>query len=165
MKIQTFGIEPQLNIGYLLCDPPLECSKCDKAPCQMDECTFELPFDVTIRIPGYGLLFVKKGFVFDGASIPRFFWRATYYPIHSRIIVAALAHDALYASEMLPRETADWIFLCILEAYGVSWLKRNEMYSAVRLCGGSVWKDHTLQSIEAARELVSFIPEEEGGAV
>jgi hypothetical protein len=162
MKIQTFGIEPQLNIGYLLCDPPLECSKCDRATCQMDNGLFKLPFDVTIRIPGYGLLFVKKGFVSDGASIPRFFWRATYYPTHHRIIVAALAHDALYASEMLPRETADWIFLLILEAYGVPWLKRNEMYSAVRLRGGSVWKKHTIQSVEAARELVSFIPEQEG---
>ena len=100
----------------------------------------------------------RKGFVFDGASIPRFFWRIIGHPLDHEFIRAVLLHDGLYASELLAQALSDEAFLEFMKYYDdIGWLKRNAMHKAVRVGGGSVWKDHTPESIKEARKYVSFI--------
>jgi hypothetical protein len=89
-------------------------------------------------------LTVPAGFVFDGASIPRFFWRIAGHPMLPRYIAAAVVHDYLYGllgpydnGYEMTRKEADLLFYDMLRTDGVSWLKANEMYYAVRAGG---WK-------------------------
>lgn len=108
---------------------------------------------VSIAMSDAGILDIERGFRFDGASIPRFFWRLIGHPFEGSFIVPALCHDCLYASEWLDRGHADEIFLRLLKQYGVGMFKRNSMYMAVALCGGTVWADHTQDSVKKARQL------------
>jgi len=48
---------------------------------------------------GWRKLFVPKGYIFDGASIPRIAWTALGIPPHGEVDAAALAHDALYRAQ------------------------------------------------------------------
>ena len=85
---------------------------------------------------------VNPGFDFDGASIPKVFWGIIGSPMTGGYQRAACMHDALYASEYFPREICDVLFLEAMESDGVSWIKRNLMYNAVRAFGWTVWKGH-----------------------
>lgn len=112
-------------------------------------------FDVTVKGKKHTIL-IKKGFVFDGASIPRFFWRTIGHPLQYPIVIAALPHDGIYAAELFDRSTCDWIFLELLQQMKVSWFKRNIIWIAVRGGGYFVFKKHTKESIEEAKKYVSF---------
>ena len=92
---------------------------------------------------------VASGFETDFASVPRLFW--TLLPAcgpHNR---AAVVHDWLYARRRIEtadggtrkpdRSECDWIFLEALQDCGISWLRRNLMYVAVRSPAGAwVWE-------------------------
>lgn len=153
-----FFLEHELDIGYNLCYAP-DCDCCFRSECLADKGEVMLLKDVKVNLPGKGALRIKAGFRFDGASIPRLFWSTTYHPFHHRVIIAALVHDALYASEIFERSEADNVFRLILEKWGVPWWDRNKMWVAVRTFGGSVWKSHTEESIKTARKFVSFVDE------
>jgi len=153
-----FFLEHELDIGYNLCYSP-DCGCCFRSECLADKGEIMLLKDVRINLPGKGLLRIKSGFRFDGASIPRLLWSTTYHPFHHRVIVAALVHDALYASEMWERAEADNIFLLLLQKWGVPYYDRYKMYWAVRAFGGSVWKEHTPESVAFAQKSISFIAE------
>ena len=105
------------------------------------EDVFILLEDVEIKALGYTIR-VKKGFDFDAASIPRYLWSIIGTPLTGDYKVAALVHDALYASQELPKELADNVFLEIMRLHGVSYAKRYSMYNAVKLFGGSAWENN-----------------------
>lgn len=75
---------------------------------------------------------VPKGFGTDLASVPRGFRN-----IASKMdgIEASVVHDSIYWHKHFPRAWADALFLAILKAGGVPWLRRLVMYSAVRVGG------------------------------
>lgn len=102
-------------------------------------------------------VFIAEGFVFDGASIPKAFWSLIGSPFSGKYRQSALIHDALYASELVPRDEADKCFLELMEKDGVSWLKRYTMYNAVRVGGYFVWKNHKKETIEEARKYVRIV--------
>jgi len=93
------------------------------------------------------LITAKKGFCFDGASVPRFFWRIIGHPLSTKYIRSACIHDLLYATEVFDREKSDLIFEDALTHDNVSDWKIQPMYGAVRIGGGSAWKNHTAESI------------------
>lgn len=62
--------------------------------------------DVVVESLGYRIT-VKKGFDFDGASIPRSMWSVYGNPLSGKFRIAALVHDVLYASQKVSRELAD----------------------------------------------------------
>jgi hypothetical protein len=97
---------------------------------------------------------IKPGFRWDGASVPRFFWRIVGAPMNGKYVPAALLHDALYAAELFPRAKCDAAFLEFMAQLGVAWWRRNAMWLAVRIGGGAVWRQHTARSVAAARRLV-----------
>lgn len=112
-------------------------------------------FEVKINSINYKIL-IKKGLTFDGASIPRIAWRVIGHPFSMPLLVSALPHDGIYVSELFPQKDCDWIFLCLMQKVGINWVKRNTIYSAVRLFGWSVWRKHTKSSIKHGKEFVEI---------
>ena len=127
-------------------------------PCRypdMDDCWI-LEEDFYLRIK-YTIYCIKKGFDFDGASIPKWAWSIIGHPMEMWILLAALCHDGWYASNLIPRDEADWNFLEIIQAcdratpidsswFGSRWAqeeskwsRRNKCWTAVRAAGGSVY--------------------------
>ena len=73
-------------------------------------------------------------------------WLLAGHPMESPRIVAALAHDWLYASHATDRKTADEIYAAILRAVGrASWRVAVE-YAALRAFGASAWREHDLEA-------------------
>ena len=111
---------------------------------------WQLAFDwsVPFKLPDglRGRVMVYAGFVTDGASVPRMAWFLAGHPMESPRIVAALAHDWLYASHVTDRKTADEIYAAILRAVGrASWRVAVE-YAALRAFGASAWREHDLEA-------------------
>ena len=155
-----YNISGKVKVEFVLCTKRRCCKIC---PLQGNKCRRErrevrLLEDVIYTLPGNRQILIKKGFVFDGASIPRFFWRIIGHPLDHEFIRAVLLHDGLYAAELLAQALSDEAFLEFMKYYDdIGWTKRNTMHKAVRIGGRSVWKDHTPESIKEAREYVSFI--------
>ncbi len=83
---------------------------------------------------------VPKGFVTDGASIPRFLWRVTDTPFSPDIITAAIVHDFLFSldSESFIQwdfESANLLFHGMLMAHGNGSVKAGALYRAVKWFG------------------------------
>ncbi len=92
---------------------------------------------------------VRKGFVYDGASIPRVFWRFIGPPAAGKYAHASLLHDWLYVHQQLfrngkvvkiTRKEVDDIMLMVMKEDGVSWWRRNAIHRGVRLGGGRAWR-------------------------
>ncbi len=82
---------------------------------------------------------VPQGYVTDFASIPGFAqWMISPFGKHSE---AAVVHDWLYTlgdkKDRKGRRLADLTFKRALKIVGVGWFRRNIMYLAVRIGGGS----------------------------
>lgn len=87
-----------------------------------------------------GSIYIPAGFIFDGASIPRFLWRVVGHPFNSRYITAACVHDYLYQTAKLSRRDSDRLFLCLLIYYNVNIILALLMFIAIRLFGKSNFK-------------------------
>ena len=118
------------------------------------EDVFILLEDVTVDVLGYRIT-VKKGFDFDGASIPQALWSVYGNPLSGKFRIAALVHDALYASQKVSRELADAIFLDLMKQHEVGYMKRQTMYYAVRSAGWYVWRRNTKEEIETYKEFIN----------
>ena len=84
------------------------------------------------------IISVPRGFVTNGASIPRFFWRL-WHPLDNDTLEPAILHDYLYSRSSClrcSRKEADKIFLNAMISKNVGKLKRNAFYYAVRLFAG-----------------------------
>ena len=98
---------------------------------------------------------VKKGFDFDAISIPKVFWTLVDSPFTGRAVRGAAVHDALYASQILPKSECDKIFLEAMTEDGVSYAKRNAMYMAVKFGGSSAYND--TEELEKYKGLIEVI--------
>ncbi len=105
-------------------------------------------------LPDYNILEVYKGFVYDGASIPRISWSIIGSPFTGKYQRAAFIHDAIYGIEAFSRLKCDNIFLDIMEEHGCNYIQRHLIYRAVRLFGGLVWKKHTVDTINENMKFV-----------
>ena len=85
-------------------------------------------------------IIVPAGFVSDGASIPRFFWRIIGSPFRGMYRDAAIVHDWLYFSGKYTRLETDRIFKQAMKELGVSAWRRGAMYRAVRIGGANSWQ-------------------------
>ena len=118
------------------------------------EDVFILLEDVTVEALGYRIT-VKKGFDSDGASIPQVLWSVYGNPLSGKFRIAALVHDALYASQIVSRELSDKIFLDLMKQHKVGHPKRQSMYYAVRSAGWYSWKQLTKEEIETYKEFIN----------
>ena len=116
--------------------------------------THVLAADWSIEIDVAGLrarITVRKGFVFDGASVPRALWWLCGNPFEVPRVAASLAHDWLYAAHVTDRETADKIFREICRMVGVNYFRRNVEYLALRPFGDKAWYSHGPVDVTFAR--------------
>lgn len=111
---------------------------------------------------------IAAGFLYDGASSPRFLWTLTGIERDGPQRAAALIHDAMYRCKGRPqietwivqevwseerqeweveavaqwtRRNVDRLFCRILREGGVPVVKRRMMYRGVRLFGWMFWRD------------------------
>lgn len=98
---------------------------------------------------------IKKGFEFDGASIPRFLWSIYGCPIGGSYSLPAMLHDLLYATHIFSKEYSDKIFRRAMIASGVSRRQAREMYMAVKLFGRSSYEEKT--DMASQREYIEII--------
>ena len=106
----------------------------------INENLFILNKDKTVESLGYSIT-VKKGFDFDGASIPKWLWSIYGSPLNGNYVVASLIHDGLYASQIVSKSLSDKIFLDVMKQSNVGYIKRTSMYLAVKMFGGKDWKE------------------------
>jgi len=86
---------------------------------------------------------IIKGFMFDGASIPRILWTTTGHPYQPDYLRAGLVHDYLYRFNpaKIGRKTSDKIFKGILRIDGVGRYQAWKMYQGLRIGGWKAWND------------------------
>jgi hypothetical protein len=129
--------------------------------------------DFYLRI-GAVIFLIKKGFDFDGASIPKPVWAVIGHPMQMWILLAALFHDGAYASNVIKRKAADGFFLEIIQACDRAtpsdrewwltrlsetnwkWRRRNYCWLAVRGAGWGAYpkKDYELKKYQELVEIV-----------
>jgi hypothetical protein len=104
------------------------------------------------------VIWIRHGFTFDGASIPRSLWRVCGAPMEIPRIAAALIHDWLYRAQVCERDLADEIFNFVCKTVGMSSWRTGPEWAALRAFGGSAWNENRKEwdKISAARELGSF---------
>ena len=103
------------------------------------EFLFEIPGDPSvkpfrIRIP--------EGFLSDGASVPRLFWRLLSPPIDPQTIAPSIVHDYLYVNGArlgLTRKIVDLWYSNALSQQGYPAWKCNLTYCGIRIGGASHW--------------------------
>ena len=111
----------------------------------------------------YRTVTVVLGFMFDGASIPRFIWPLIGHPLSSTVIRAAAIHDWLYSThrwdymgeslhellsthrrwdlgKTITRAEADREFRDALKLDGTGLIRRWIMWAAVRVFGFMAWR-------------------------
>lgn len=77
---------------------------------------------------------ILKGFCYDGASIPRVFWRLIGSNTDPRFLIASLIHDVLCLNHNYvanDRNFSSKVFRALLREAGVSKIKAQTMYLAV----------------------------------
>lgn len=84
------------------------------------------------------LVTIPPGYVFDGATIPRFVWSVIGHPYDPTYVLAACVHDwycdtAERVKDYQLRVIGDAVFFSLLARAGVAEWRRLLMYSAVRL--------------------------------
>ena len=106
-----------------------------------------LPFAVTISI--------RSGFRTDGASIPVPLRRFIGNPFDTVRLIAAVLHDALYLSHLLPRIVADFIYyLALRQCSHMPRAYAFAEYLALRAGGKAAWNEKTPSDIADGRKLV-----------
>lgn len=116
---------------------------------------YRLEADYVIDLRPYSTkhidLVVPKGFIYDGASVPRWLWSVSGLGIDGLHRAAALVHDFIYehqgyfedndtgADIEISRKEADLIFKKILKEVGISSHKIFMAYYGVRLFGQKAW--------------------------
>lgn len=100
------------------------------------------------------IITVKAGFDFDFASVPKII--TNILPKNGQEYDrAACLHDALYASNWLPKSECDRLLYEAMLADGVNKTKAWTMYQAVKWFGGSAYKPNNDSEMEYYRQFVT----------
>lgn len=104
----------------------------------------------------YNIL-IKTGATTDGDSIPTALLRKLLNrPFQEHVLLAALVHDMLYATHIVPREEADELYYRLLLYCGYNKEKAMVKYYALRIFGWYRWNQVTPASMEHAMLYIRF---------
>ena len=106
-------------------------------------------------------IWIREGFTFDGASIPRALWRLCGTPMEAPRIAAALIHDWLYCAHVCDRALADEIFNFACKTVGMGAWRTGPEWLALRACGWAAWLGHDRNDEDFARAHGEFVLEGE----
>ena len=106
---------------------------------------FQLINEFIVYVTDYGTFAIPEGFWTDFASIPQVF--QSFIPVLDKHLRAAVLHDYMYYAQELnarkiTRSQADKIFDIAMRACGVNFVKRNLIYTAVRVGGWVAWNKY-----------------------
>lgn len=90
------------------------------------------------------LLTIPTGFKTDFASVPRIFWRILQ---PTSAAEASIPHDFLYRKGIVTKAQADKIFLLGMVALKIPRWKRQTMFYAVKVFGGSSYNKFTEEKL------------------
>ena len=100
------------------------------------------------------IITVEAGFDFDYASTPR--WIRWLLPKNGQAYDrASFFHDALYASQALPKDESDNVFLGIMLFDGTNKCLAKGMYKAVDIGGHQAYND--TEDLEKYKKLVKVV--------
>ncbi len=88
-------------------------------------------------VPGVGYVSVPGGFDTDFASVPRLPFM--YWLLGDRANHAAVIHDYLYRTALVPRATADQVFREAAAVEGVNVVARWAMWGGIRIGGWAAY--------------------------
>lgn len=100
-------------------------------------------------------ILARKGFIWDGATIPRFLWSLIGYHPAGLMLAPSLWHDLIYVNkgvvynyislkkEFISRLDCDRLFLSHMIRMGVEEKKALKMYKVIRIFGRFYWFDKT----------------------
>lgn len=127
-------------------DPEMRFSRMKLPVNYIDGREWEIAKDISYLMADGRVSTVRKGFIYDFASIPRILWRI-FPPTGdgSPYGIAATWHDWLYVNKRIQgkaidKATADNLFLEIMLYTGVSKFKAKLFYRAVKWFGGHAWR-------------------------
>ena len=83
---------------------------------------------------------VPRGFITDGASVPRILWPL--FPHDGASFASALIHDWDYQHSQSTRKNVDLAFLDNMKECGLAWIHRRLIFRGVRLGGRRTWRKH-----------------------
>lgn len=113
---------------------------------------FPLPF--TLFSPSI-IISIRSGFRTDGASIPVPLRRFIGNPFDTVRLIAAVCHDAIYATHIVPRIVADIIYyLALRQCSHMPRAYAFAEYLALRAGGKAAWNEKTPESIAENRKFV-----------
>lgn len=90
-----------------------------------------------------GKIIVPKGFLSDGASIPRFLW-LWLDGTDPDILFASYCHDLLYTLQQFTKDQCDRTIRELMIKSGAPRWKANAVYAGLRLGGAKAWNEATL---------------------
>ena len=100
-----------------------------------------LTADILYQHTPIGPVLVPRGFVSDGASMPRIAWRALGHPFDYDYLYEAILHDYLYRYQDVDRATADRVLYIMLKGK-ISGARRRAIYWGLRIGGGVAWREN-----------------------
>ena len=128
-----FDIIPSVSIRYYI--PSMSYDEKKSVEKYPFICKKELKVNLTDKIKNKTYEFkIPKGYCYDGASIPRFFWRIIGPNTDNRFLIPALIHDVLCEHHEYvdnDRKFSTEIFNALLECSGVYGMKRFFMKNSV----------------------------------
>ena len=101
---------------------------------------------------------LRAGFLTDLASTPKAIWWL-FPPFDSQWGMPALAHDGLYAGEIVSRLKADQLLKDGMEICAARLITRFLFFSAVRDWGWLVWSKHTDITVAGSRKHIDVLEE------
>ena len=107
------------------------------------------------RISPAIIISIRSGFRTDGASIPVPLRRFIGNPFDTVRLIAAVCHDAIYATHLVPRIVADFIYyLALRQCSHMPRAYAFAEYLALRAGGKAAWNEKTPSDIAEGRRLV-----------
>lgn len=130
-----FDSEPHIGIRYILPSTSAEEKKSIKKYPFINKTNLRVVL-IDIKKQKTYSFEIPKGYCFDGASVPRFFWRIIGSNTDNQFLVAALVHDVLCENHSYvdnDREFSTRVFNLLLKESGVKSLKRFFMKNSVNI--------------------------------
>jgi hypothetical protein len=104
---------------------------------------------------------IPAGFAWNGASIPQVLWSELGGRYEPQTVDASLPHDWFYLTHCIDRASADKYFHDRCRENGVSRLKAEAMYEALRAFGETHWatSKEDQEELDALRLMLSIRPD------
>lgn len=125
-----------------------------------DKDCFALQEDYAFKV-GDQEFWIPAGFAWNGASIPQALWSELGGRFEPETMRASLEHDWFYLFHGVDRPAADKHFHDRCREDGMSMLKAETLYEALRAFGGTHWatSDADQREIDGVRMTISTRPD------